>query len=216
MVRALEFKPERTSVQITMTPTCVHPESTTSGCYFHLKQSVLRKVQVCRLKRRYKQDLQLQTLVKCITAFAFVPPDRVAELFEDLSELFPDEGATDDLLTYFKSTYIQKPMIQQRQRSALFPPELLNHYDDSLQLAPKTTNCVEGWHNALKSLYMATHLSVWAMLRGLQKDIAIQWLVVIQADTMNSSQLNQKYKRLAEHMCNTILTRMTKWSIWEA
>ena len=108
--------------------------------------------------RALRQDLELQTLVKCITALAFVPQDRVAELFEDLSVLFPDKGATDDLLTYFKSTYIQGPVIQRHQSSALFPPELWNHYDDSLQLAPKTTNCVEGWHNALNSLYAVKNI----------------------------------------------------------
>jgi hypothetical protein len=51
----------------------IYPGIETSGCFFHLRQSVHQKVQELGLKRQYEQDLEFATLVKCITALSFVP-----------------------------------------------------------------------------------------------------------------------------------------------
>ncbi len=182
----------------------VYPDVPTAGCYFHLKQSVLRKVQEFGLKQRYEQDLDYQILVRSITALAFVPPAQVEELFDEICELFPEDEASDNLLSYFKSTYIQGPVIRRRQRAPSFPVPLWNHYEDALNMAPKTTNCVEGWHNALKAMFLSSHPSVWMFLRGIYKDISIQRLIIIQADTVNSCQPKKKYKQLAERLSNKV------------
>ncbi len=44
-------------------------------------------------------------------------------MFESLSDFFPEEDPIDELLAYFKSTYIQGPILQ-RGWPALFPLEL--------------------------------------------------------------------------------------------
>ncbi len=64
--------------------------------------------------------------------------------------------------------------------------------------------CVEGWHNALKSMFLPSHPSVWVFLRGINKDISIQRLIIIQADTHNSSQPKKKYRQLAEKLRNKV------------
>ena len=72
--------------------------------------------------------------------------------------------------------------------------------NDALDEAPKMTNCTEGWHNALKALFLSAHPSMWTMFRGLRKDIAIQKLVIIQANAAHADSPKPKYKKLAERL----------------
>ena len=113
----------------------------------------------------------------------FVSPDEVSGLFEELVEVFPEEEACDDLLSYYKRTYVQGDMIRRRQRPPMFP-----------------IDCTEGWHNALKALFLSAHPSMWTMFRGLRKDIAIQKLVIIQANAAHADSPKPKYKKLAERL----------------
>ena len=78
--------------------------------------------------------------------------------------------------------------------------DMWNPYQDALDEAPKTTNCTEGWHNALKALFLSAHPSMWTMFRGLRKDIAIQKLVIIQANAAHADSPKPKYKKLAERL----------------
>ena len=105
-------------------------------------------------KIQYDQDLEFAHLVKCITALSFVPPDDVEALFERLSEEFPEEDTANQLLSYFKSTNIQGPILRRRRKPAMFPITLWNHYQDALDKAPKATNCTEGWHNSLRAIFL--------------------------------------------------------------
>ncbi len=79
-----------------------------------------------------------------------------------------------------------------------------NHYDDAINKEAKTTNCVEGWHNALRSLFLSSHPSIWKVLRGLRKDIAVQRLSIIQAVTENGDRPKDKYKRLADRLSSKV------------
>ena len=144
--------------------------------------------------------MEFNILVKSLTTLAFVPPDEVSGLFEELVEVFPEEEACDDLLSYYKRTYVQGDMIRRRQRPPMFPIDMWNHYQDALDEAPKTTNCTEGWHNALKALFLSAHPSMWTMFRGLRKDIAIQKLVIIHDNADHADSPKPKYKKLAERL----------------
>jgi hypothetical protein len=75
-----------------------------------------------------------------------------------------------------------------------------NHYQDAIDEAAKTTNCTEGWHNSLRSLLLASHPSMWTLFCGLQKDMAIQKLTLMNAETANNDRPKMKYKRLAERL----------------
>ncbi|KAB0800520.1 hypothetical protein PPYR_06260, partial [Photinus pyralis] len=69
------------------------PETNRSGCFFHLTQSVWRKVQEQGLKARtdifqsvrYEQDYQFARWVRMIPALAFLRPENVSDAFEDLN-----------------------------------------------------------------------------------------------------------------------------------
>ncbi|XP_076799793.1 uncharacterized protein LOC143444882 [Clavelina lepadiformis] len=153
-----------------------YPSATVSGCYFHLAQSVLRKVNELGLKTRYETDSIFQMLVKSLSALSFVAVADLESIFEQLANTFPDEVACNDLLVYFESNYIRGSRTGRHQRQARFPPSLWNHYDDAILCEPKTINCTEGFHNALKSLFLCSHPNIWSFLDGIKRDIAIQRL----------------------------------------
>ncbi|XP_025425471.1 uncharacterized protein LOC112694265 [Sipha flava] len=51
----------------------VLPKVKVHCCYFHLCQSVWRKIQECGLVKKYKEDKQFQRDIAMITGLAFLP-----------------------------------------------------------------------------------------------------------------------------------------------
>ena len=125
-------------------------------------------------------------------------PDDVPATFEMLSETFPEEEASDQLLDSFKSTYVEGPTVRRRQRPPKFPVNLWNHYQDALNKASKTTNCTEGWHNVLRGLFQVSHPGVWILFQDIQKDIALQKIVMVKAATEHGGKAKCKYQMLAD------------------
>ncbi|KAK8372811.1 hypothetical protein O3P69_017374 [Scylla paramamosain] len=75
-------------------------------------------------------------------------------IFEELVLTLPQEPEVEEVVAYFESNYIRGMQIGGRRRDPRFPIKLWNHFEDAEECAPKTTNCCEGFHNALKSVYM--------------------------------------------------------------
>ncbi len=111
--------------------------------FFHLRHSVLWQVGALGLMMKHEEDLEVQVNVCSLTSVAFVPPADSAEIFDDLVDEFPDEQEFNDLISYFKFTYIEGPTVCRRTCPAHFTIEL-NHCEDGLARAPKTTNFTEG------------------------------------------------------------------------
>ena len=65
------------------------PTARITGCYFHLAQSILRKVNEVGLKRDYETRDDIRIAVKCLAALSHVPVDDVAEAFDVLAESMP-------------------------------------------------------------------------------------------------------------------------------
>ena len=87
----------------------IFPRTEVDGCFFHLCQSVHRKLVSLGLKNLYETDVEFNTLVKSLPCLAFVPLVEVEERFNELAALFPDEENVQLLLFYFESTYIIHP-----------------------------------------------------------------------------------------------------------
>ncbi|XP_073400393.1 uncharacterized protein [Dendrobates tinctorius] len=70
------------------------PNLVKTGCSFHLKQSVWRKVQNEGLKMQYQGDHEFARWIHMIPALAFLPPQNVVQSFEELVEDpdFPQEA----------------------------------------------------------------------------------------------------------------------------
>ena len=86
----------------------------------------------------------------------------------------------------------------------MFPIDLWNHFETGSNEEPKTTNCTEGYHNALQSLFNCSHPTVYKLLRGLEKDIATHRLTLTQANVGNNENQRPKYKRQAARLAEKI------------
>ena len=112
------------------------PNIKTTGCFFHLSQSVWRKVQKVGLQQRYGQDADFATRVRVMPALAFLPLADVEQVFNELidNDYFVGAEAVAD---YFETHYIGRPYGRAgRRRAPTFPLELWNQglYSENLIL----------------------------------------------------------------------------------
>jgi hypothetical protein len=144
-----------------------YPNSTVTGCYFHLCQSVLRKTQELGLRPLYDTDDEVRGMIRCLPSLAHVPVEDVLDAFEEVATAMPQHQGMDELLTYFEHTYIRGRRLPGRghnYRPALFPPASWNKRESATEGIARTTNICEGWHSSLQSLLLCNHPSMWTFL----------------------------------------------------
>ena len=81
-------------------------------------------------------------MVRSLSALAFVPPNQVGNVFNQLSDTFPGEDDKD---------YIRNRGCLGKVRPMRYPAVTWNHTHQALYCLPKTTNCV-GFHNTMHGL----------------------------------------------------------------
>lgn len=177
-----------------------YPNATVSGCYFHLCQSILRKVNEIGLKTDYENDDNVRQYIRCLPALAFVPPEDVDEAFDILADSMPqDVHHLDELTTFFEHTYVRGRRQRGRGHNfgpALFPVQNWNQHAAGVSGIARTTNAVEGWHHALQSLYSCHHPTVWTFLTGIKKDMQLQKTVYLQGTAGVTHVSGRKYRQL--------------------
>ena len=176
------------------------PQANIKGCYFHLCQSLLRKVNSVGLKREFETDIDIKLKLKSLDALSFVPIPGVRSSFDKIAETFPNDEKFDDVLTYFFSTYIEGAA----GRNPLFPIHIWNHFNAALERSPKTTNCCEGYHNALNSLFHCSHPSVWLLFDGLIRDAACHRLTVANVDAGRREIKKRRYEELHSVVASSV------------
>ena len=113
--------------------------------------------------------MECKLLLKSLAALSFLPADDVKVVFGTLAQSFPDKESYNAVLIYFHCTYIEGAA----GRTPMFPVKIWNHFYSAIEEFPKTTNCCEGFHNALNSMFHCSHPSVWYLFDGLQRDMAL-------------------------------------------
>lgn len=176
------------------------PNAEVKGCYFHLCQSLIRKVNSVGLKVEFESDIEVKLKLKSLAALAFVPSNEVRAVFNVLADSFPDEDKFNEILTYFFSTYIEGAA----GRDPQFPIRVWNHHEAAAERSPKTTNCCEGFHNALNSIFHCSHPSVWVLLDGLQRDLACHKLTLEKARVGQPEVKKKKYEALHEQVAHVV------------
>ena len=188
-----------------------YPTANIKGCLFHLCQSVQRKIVELGLKTEFVTNAEFNILVKSLAALAFVPEQDVLDIFMELVDTFPEIDGIQEMITYFEITYVQgRDRGQGRGRGpARYPPQIWNHFEDPADNVPRTTNAVEGYHNGLNSLFLSQHPSMWKLLEGLNKDMALQKKVYADNLAANNPPSRPKYQNLAERLSAKINTYET-------
>lgn len=85
--------------------------------------------------------------IRLLCALAFIPAEKVVEVFEDLTEnqVFMDEAQ--QIVNYFEDVYIGRPDRRNKRKQPLFQIEMWNCFSSVTMDLPKTNNKMEGWHN---------------------------------------------------------------------
>ena len=68
-----------------------HTEKCSQGCYFHLCQSLVRKIQSVGLKSEFECNMECKLLLKSRAALSLVPADDEKGVFGTLAQSFPDK-----------------------------------------------------------------------------------------------------------------------------
>jgi len=148
-----------------------YPDATVTGCYFHLCQSVIRKVNEIGLKMEYESNDEVRSHVRCFPALAFVPPDDVEKAFELLAESQPTNiDHLDEPTSFLEHTYIRRRRRRGRAETyglTTFPIETWNQHAAGSDGIAHSSNCVEGWHHGLQALFQCHHPTVWTFMSGI-------------------------------------------------
>ncbi|KAB0801058.1 hypothetical protein PPYR_05412 [Photinus pyralis] len=169
------------------------PNIEKTGCFFHLSQSVWRKVQNEGLKARYQNDHEFSRWIRMIPSLAFLPPDRVTQSFEDLLDDpdFPQEALP--IANYFEDTYIGR--INRRGRQApLFPIQFWNVYQRTLNGQHRTNNDVEGWHRSFQETCGSLFPNIYRFINCLKRQQGLHNFEMVQVLAGNApTARNKKY-----------------------
>lgn len=179
------------------------PTATVTGCYFHLTQSIIRKVNEIGMKVDYHNNDELRACIRCLSALAFVPPNDVCEAFDLLAESMVQHERMNELLSFFEHTYIRGRRFRGRGEMygpALFNITLWNQHAASVDCIARTTNIVEGWHHGLQSLFHCHHPTIWTFLTGIKQDMNKQKTLLLQAATGVVHPPNHMYLRLQKRV----------------
>ena len=169
------------------------PWAEISGCYFHLGQSVWRKLQGLGLGEKYRNEPDFAVRCRKFLALAFVPPRLVHQYFGLL--LAEEQGRGDELLkdfiTYFQATYIGYQAPNGVETDARFPYHIWNMYQRVKDRLPRTNNSIEGWHSAFSRDTMA-HPSLEKLVALYYKE---QHTKSIQRAQQDMNRVHAKTKR---------------------
>ena len=149
-----------------------HFNASVSGCFFHLAQSVYRKIQAEGLTTRYQQDKEFALKLKMLPCLAFVPENDVIDSFNMIMEEYPQSAM--GVAKYFENTYIGKKLPNNSRRTPPFPIRVWNMYMRIINRQARTNNSVEGWHNAFGSGISHSHPSLPKLLKHLKREQSLQ------------------------------------------
>ena len=126
------------------------PITQVKACFFHLSQSVYRKLQSLGLQSEYHNDPDFELTMRMLPAIAFVPPELVGWSFQQLTIAFPENAYP--LCKYFEENYIGLLNVNGERNTTLDPSICLwNNFNLVPQGMSRTTNLVESWHRGFQS-----------------------------------------------------------------
>jgi hypothetical protein len=151
------------------------PNAVAALCYFHMSQSIWRKVVELRLRNDYLNDPELRTLVNCLKSLCFVPLDDVEQCFDELST--SDWQHFEPLRQYFESTYIgafkmtrvkgkASPVLQRVTPD--YPIRTWNQFDQTMEGRQRTNNRIEAWNAAFHASLGCSRPNMWNLFKQFQ------------------------------------------------
>ena len=153
--------------------------------FFHLCQSISRRLQELGLEREYETNVDFKHL---FFGFLDVPLDNVFRGMMHIQGITPDIPGSEDLVNYFDCTYVTgtfRPIDAPDNINRIqcipprFPPRVWNLHENLLDVNPRTNNECEGWNNRFRNL--VGHLTIWRLIKTLQKEQALTEILIAQS-----------------------------------
>ena len=116
--------------------------------------------------RRFYRLPEVRRFVRCCGALSLTPLASIDDAWLIIESDAPDPSheayqASDLFKVYFIETYLEN--------ETMFPRRMWNHYRN---FGPRTTNHLEGWHNALNHSINRKHVDIFTMLTHLKRQEA--------------------------------------------
>ena len=187
--------------------TTVYGNGLIYSCFFHLMQSLLRKIQHSGLITVYREDNRVKLQLKILCTLAYVPVVDVQRIFLRLLRNFtanqPNFGnhyhSIRSIYEYFWETYVRD--------GALFPPAEWNQCERVQQRLPRSDAALEGWHHGIKRSW-GIHSPFWKIMDHLlieQHHVEVKW-EQFQIGRPIQRQSAAKWRRLTRQLENLIST----------
>lgn len=135
----------------------VFPSVKVQGCFFHLAQSIWRKVQDVGLTESYKTNQEIRLVIRKCAALAFLPPEDVEEGFINIHSNAPDDDKLVQFFDYFVDQWLENSQI---------PLDMWNCYNRR----HRTNNSVEGWHHHINDVQRRPHPRIKELVVQLKKE----------------------------------------------
>lgn len=178
------------------------PHVEVRGCFFHLCQSIWRKIQDLGLRVTYTDDENTRLYCRMLAALAFLTPDAIPGHFEKLQD---DLGERDldarlgELYDYFEDNYVGRLRRGRRRGTnpTRAPPRFAVEFwsvRDRVQVdLPRTNNKLEGWHRGLQSMFEGPNPTLWKFIAGIQKEQSLQHGVKVQVEGGHPGPASKKH-----------------------
>ena len=143
-----------------------------------------------------------------IAAIAFVDIPDVLQAFYDLeTEIRNDYGnqnGVDAVLDYFEDTYIGRQRRGRPRDRPMFPIELWNMYERTLEELPRTNNSIEGWHNRFNGNCDGSHPTLWKLLKSFKREESLVRAEIFQLIGGHPVVQKRKYAECAARVLNIV------------
>lgn len=127
------------------------------------------------------------------------------DVFFTENEELDHNDAVQNLINYFEATYIGRTDRAGIRRPPMFPKELWNVYDITLQGLPRTNNHIEGWHNALRKFVGQSHPNIFKFIDSLRSEQNIQELKMAQISASQEPEARRsKYVKLEKRILRIV------------
>ena len=187
----------------------LYPSCSVVFCFFHFKQSIWNWINSNGMAQKYSDhgNNVLRSVVNKHVCLAFIPPNDVIELFEEIQNSVEDSNDDDihAFLGYFESSFIGRLRRNGQRGQARHPIEKWNQNSNVLTGSNRTNNSVEGWHHSLSTICSCDHPSFAKFLSVIKEDMSNSHIKLVQNSTgITPTPQRTTYRNLNERILNIV------------
>ena len=154
------------------------PTADIKGCYYRYCQCLNRKIQQIGLQVAYREDPNLNRLVRKTAALAFVPRRYVRLAWQAVKAETPQLPRIQEFTAYYETTWLV----------GSYPLPLWNVFESG---STRTNNHTEGWHNRLKKVVGKAHPNVFEIVETFKKEQASTEVSTAQLATERDKKIEE-------------------------